>query len=35
MVMLMDSGKDVSETPFEAIVKNKNPGFYFSGFTYM
>ena len=35
MVMLMESGKDITETPFENIVKNKNPGFYFSGFTYM
>ena len=33
--MLMESGKDITETPFENIVKNKNHGFYFSGFTYM
>lgn len=34
MIMIMESnGKDITETPFQMIAKNKNPGFYFGGFS--
>jgi hypothetical protein len=34
--MIIDSkGKDITETPFQQIAKNKNPGFYFGGFSCM
>ena len=37
MVMLVEGsqGKDVTEIPFQNIVKNKNPNFFFSGFSVM
>lgn len=35
MLMLIDSGKEITELDFQEIVANKNPGFYNYGFTYM
>lgn len=35
MVVLFEGGKTISETPFQVITKNKNPGCYNEGFSCM
>ena len=33
MILLIDSGLHVSDTPFKEIVRNKSPRLYFGGFS--
>ena len=33
--MLYESGKDVTEAPFQSILANKNQGFFREGFAYL
>jgi len=33
MLVLFDDGYSISETPFNTLTKNKNPGWYAKGFS--
>jgi len=33
MLAIFDGGKSISETPFQIITKNKNPGIFWEGFS--
>lgn len=35
MLMIYESGKDATDAPFQAIVANKNQGFFFKGFSFL
>jgi hypothetical protein len=34
MICLIENGNHVSKIPFDYIISNKNPGFYFNSFSY-
>lgn len=34
MLSIIDSGKNVSKIPYDLVIKNKNPGFFFNSFSY-